>query len=155
MVIIVAFIAPYILPMSLRNIAPPLGLAVIFYWRRCGGEIYLPLWAVIICGVLFDISQLMPIGVGISACLLLYWLARPSEERDEVQSFASHNMRHIWVSAVVMLWIYLFMSLLQGQFFPLEAPLFQWLALILSYPLIYAFCHAIHQHMDNSTMRHI
>ncbi|MDG1286115.1 MAG: hypothetical protein P8P30_00960 [Rickettsiales bacterium] len=150
--VLVTLIAPHLLPSELRNIAPPLGLAVIFFYLRRGG---FPLWAAVICGVLLEILQAMPLGVGVSAALLLYALARRREERQEASSFARNAFRHFWVSALVMLWIYLLMSLTQAQFFPIAAPLLQWLALGCSYPLIYAFCHAMHRPMSKSIASHL
>ncbi len=150
--VLVTLLAPHLLPSELRNIAPPLGLAVIFYYLRRGG---FPIWAAVVCGILLEILQAMPLGVGVSAALLLYALARRREERQEASSFARNGFRHFWVSAIVMLWIYLLMSLTQEQFFPITAPFLQWLALVVSYPLIYSFCHAMHRPMDKSIASHL
>lgn len=153
--ILFTLISPYFFPFGLRQIAPPLGFAVIFFWQRYRAGPNIPLWAVMICGLMLDVLQAMPVGVGISAALLLYWLSTPREERDEKQSFPRNALRHGWVSALVMLWIYLLMSLAEGQFFPTQPAVVQWLALVVSYPLIYGFCDAMHQHMDNAPRRRL
>jgi len=148
--ILVTLVTPYLLPMGLRSIAPPLGLSVIFYFRSRVPFMNVAVWIALLSGLLLDVIQAMPVGVGISAALLLYWLARPREERDEDRSFARNLLRFTWVSPIIMGWIYLLMSMVQGQFFPMTLPIFQWLAMVASYPLIYAFCHAIHQMMLQS-----
>ncbi len=143
MVLLLGLLMPYFFAAHLHPLAPPFGFAAIFFWLRQDEEPRLSLPIIAICGLLLDITQAMPIGVGLSASLLLYILAKRRSNRDKSSNFDGHNLRHIAVSAIVMTWIYLLMSFVKGSLLPIEAPLFQWLALIISYPLIYTLCHII------------
>lgn len=146
--VIFTLLSPYLFASSIRNVAPLLGFGVIFYYLRRGELGTISIWVVVFCGLLVDILQAMPIGVGISAALLLVLVAKRRDDRQEVQKFSYMMVRFMAASAMIMIWIYLLMSLAEAQFFPITAPLVQWLLMMLSYPLIFAFCHATHQQMS-------
>ena len=133
---------PFLLPPAMRDIAPPLGLAVLFFWRY---QQQFPLIGVILCGALLDVMQAMPLGVGISAALLLAASAKKSTSREQhrSESFLRNWFRFSGASLLCLGWIYAFYAVLERQLFPLEAPIIQWILLWASYPLIYQLCFAM------------
>ncbi len=147
LVLAIAIIAPYLLPMGLRDVAPPLAFGVIFYFLRQRVQPMISIWVIIIAGLLLDVQQAMPLGVGISAAILLYWVAHLRDERKETLNVPLHFLRYCWVSAIVMGWIYGVICLREAQLYPLSAVVMQWVVVIVSYPLIYGLCHAIHRQM--------
>ena len=153
LIIAVAILSSYILPSGLREASPPLAFAVIFYFLRQSTQPLMSVWVIVLAGCLLDIQQAMPIGVGISAAIILYWLARLRNERKQEPNVAKNILCFMGVSAVTMAWIYAIMSLNQGQFYPIVAVIMQWLMLVISYPLIYGLCHAIHQQMNLNQSR--
>jgi len=155
MVLVIAFISPYLLPSGMREIAPPLAFAALFYFVRQCPQLELSVWVVAITGLLLDMQQAMPIGVGISASILLYCLASWQQQRKELPSFSSHFAYFFAISFIIMAWIYGLMSLLHGHLFPLEAPILQWLLLLFSYPLIYSLCRVTNREMTATSSARI
>lgn len=145
--LLVMGVFPYLLPFNWQMIAPPLGFGMLYFWRFYES---FSIWAAVLCGLLLDMLQLMPVGIGISAALLLYAFSKPRKEpeNDTPRSFAKRWLLFSGLSFVVLCWIYLLMSLTaQTLFTPLPA-LFQWLALVAIYPLIHRLCFALLQHIN-------
>jgi hypothetical protein len=145
--LMLALVSPYILPSGWSGVVPPFAFAMLFYWRYRRN---FPLIVVVTMGAMLDIQQAMPLGVGISASLLLAGLAQYRFER-EVEKNRSFAFSWAWFSAasfVTLGWIYLLMCVTQQALFPLFSPLFQWALLVASYPILYRFCHALLQWLD-------
>lgn len=145
---------PYLLPFEWRNLAPPVGLAMMFFWRF---HRHFPLWAVVLCGLIFDIHQAMPLGTGISAALLLAWISQRHKGQDAQarRSFTRNWGRFFRGSLLAMGWVYALMCFTQQVFYPPAYPFLQWLALVITYPLIYRFCHAMLQALDPAYARRL
>lgn len=152
-VLLLAIVTPYFLPSGLREVSPPLAFSVIFYFLRHRVRPLISIWIILLSGFFLDIHQAMPIGIGVSAAILLYWLSRLRDERKEHPAFLHNYLNFILVSAVIAGWIYMIMSLSQGQLYPLSAVIMQWVVWVLSYPLIYGLCHAIHQQINRHSSR--
>ena len=132
-VMAVTVLLPFYFAYPLQLIFPPLGLGMLCYWLS---QHKIPIWGVLLCGLLLDFSHMLPLGVGISALLLLTILIRPEGNILKFTKF-------IWSSALAMGWIYLLVSLVEGQFFPPSAPIFQWALLVSVFPLISYVCSGI------------